>query len=335
MRIAISTIAKNEDHNVRDFVKNCQEADLISVLDTGSTDKTVELLKKHKAFAGQAKIEPFRFDEARNKALDLLPQNIDVVISVDLDERLNPGWRKVLEKFWAKDSESASYWYKQYQGQALITEAWRSKIFRRKGYRWFNPVHEIPLPKDQHQPKIMQCPEIIVEHFQTGQRNYEPLLTEVIKKEPQNANAYLERAAEWNKKAEPKKAIADFETYLDLTRNEHQGCPGCDFCELIAGRRAFACLDIAKELHNLKSEPAVILKILLQAAAECPNLREAWVYLADSWLAVGNYPAAYGAAMTALKITDSGIHTRSPVCWSDFPRQLAANAYAKILNPKP
>ena len=35
---SISTIAKNEAHNVKDFVASCKEADIVSVLDTGSTD---------------------------------------------------------------------------------------------------------------------------------------------------------------------------------------------------------------------------------------------------------------------------------------------------------
>lgn len=53
MKIAVSTIAKNEADNVKDFVESCQEADIVSVLDTGSTDGTQKLLKKYKAFAGE------------------------------------------------------------------------------------------------------------------------------------------------------------------------------------------------------------------------------------------------------------------------------------------
>jgi Glycosyltransferases involved in cell wall biogenesis len=91
MKVAISAIAKDEIHNVEDFVASCEGADIVGVVDTGSTDGTKEKLEALGALLGTIELKSFRFDVARNEALDLLPEDVDVVVSIDLDERLQPG----------------------------------------------------------------------------------------------------------------------------------------------------------------------------------------------------------------------------------------------------
>ena len=46
LKIVVYAITKNEEKFVNRWVDSMSEADEIYVLDTGSTDKTVELLKK-------------------------------------------------------------------------------------------------------------------------------------------------------------------------------------------------------------------------------------------------------------------------------------------------
>ena len=43
---------------------------------------------------------PWRFDQARNAALALVPDDVDICVSLDLDELIMPGWRRVLEGLW-------------------------------------------------------------------------------------------------------------------------------------------------------------------------------------------------------------------------------------------
>ena len=57
-----------------------KEADDIYVLDTGSTDDTVELLQKLNVHVKQEIIKPWRFDVARNKSLDMVPDNVDICV---------------------------------------------------------------------------------------------------------------------------------------------------------------------------------------------------------------------------------------------------------------
>jgi tetratricopeptide (TPR) repeat protein len=337
MRIAVSTIAKNESKNVKDFVASCKEADLVSVLDTGSTDGTQKLLKKYGALAGEAKFNPFRFDAARNKALDLLPKDIDIVVSIDMDERLLPGWRAALESVWRPDVDAVSYWYiGEWQDEAKTipaTPTWRTKIFKRKGTKWFRPVHEVPLLADGTYPRTgVLCREIEVHHYQKGERNYEPLLTQLLAKDPNDEDAYIQRGAEWLKLNEYKKAIDDYERYLLLTAGQTSSNPQSDRSQLVAGRRAYTHISIAQAKHALGYAPQTLVDHFLKAVGECSSLREAWTYLADGMFSIGNYPAAYGAAMTALSITNNGIHPMDMRCWGDFPKTLADNAFTKILS---
>ena len=62
-------------------------ADHIIVLDTGSTDKTVELLRFYGVEVHETKYEHFRFDTARNDSLDLVPDEYNIRVCTDLDER--------------------------------------------------------------------------------------------------------------------------------------------------------------------------------------------------------------------------------------------------------
>ena len=71
-----------------------QEADYICVLDTGSIDKSVELLKENNVHVESMIIDPWRFDTARNKSLELIPKDTDICVCTDLDEVFLPGWRE-------------------------------------------------------------------------------------------------------------------------------------------------------------------------------------------------------------------------------------------------
>ncbi len=74
-----------------------READLVVVTDTGSVDHTVERLLARGAVVYRERIDPWRFDAARNAAMDHIPEDVDLCVSNDLDEVFEPGWRKRLE----------------------------------------------------------------------------------------------------------------------------------------------------------------------------------------------------------------------------------------------
>ena len=104
-KICIYAIARNEEQFVDRFCDAAAEADYIAVLDTGSTDRTVEKLSDRGVIVRQTTIEPWRFDVARNLSLLLIPRDTDLCVCVDLDEVLLPGWRAALEKAWTPRRE--------------------------------------------------------------------------------------------------------------------------------------------------------------------------------------------------------------------------------------
>ena len=110
MKVIVYAITKNESKFVRRWYESMKEADEIYVLDTGSTDDTVEKLKSHNIIVHQEVISPWRFDVARNKNLDLVPLNTDICVCTDLDEVFESGWREQLEESW-NDSNRLRYKY--------------------------------------------------------------------------------------------------------------------------------------------------------------------------------------------------------------------------------
>lgn len=93
-KVCVYAISKDEEQFVERWMDAVSEADLVVVLDTGSTDETVGKLRKRGAIVYEDKIEPWRFDVARNKALDYVPIDVDICVSNDLDEVFEKGWRK-------------------------------------------------------------------------------------------------------------------------------------------------------------------------------------------------------------------------------------------------
>ena len=95
-KVCVYAICKNEEKFVNKWVKSMSEADEIYVLDTGSTDNTVQLLQDLGVHVKTEIINPWRFDVARNKSLEMVPLDTDICVCTDLDEEFIEGWRAKL-----------------------------------------------------------------------------------------------------------------------------------------------------------------------------------------------------------------------------------------------
>ena len=105
MKICVYAIAKNEEQFVDRWMDSMREADWVCVLDTGSTDRTVEKLADRGAVVRQEAVSPWRFDAARNRSMELIPPDTDICVCTDLDEVFRPGWRNLLENAWEPGAE--------------------------------------------------------------------------------------------------------------------------------------------------------------------------------------------------------------------------------------
>lgn len=144
-KICVYAISKNEKKFVDRWYNSMKEADQIFVLDTGSTDNTVKKLKKLGVNVKQEIIDPWRFDVARNKSLELIPDDYDICVCTDLDEVFVSGWREKLESVWDNDTDRLMYNYNWSldKNDKPIVNFYIEKIHTRKNYKWTHPVHEI------------------------------------------------------------------------------------------------------------------------------------------------------------------------------------------------
>lgn len=152
MKIATSSICKNELNYIDLWYEALRdEVDYITVLDTGSTDGTLEKLLElaksdPKLIVSQSVVTPWRFDEARNRAMTLIPADTDVWISIDLDERFEPGFGQVIRDNWKLGyTLQATYRYSwnHHEDGTPNHEFTYSKIIANDGkWKWFYPIHE-------------------------------------------------------------------------------------------------------------------------------------------------------------------------------------------------
>lgn len=88
MSISVCMISKNEEKNIERCLKSIQSiADEIILVDTGSTDKTIEIAKKYgaKVFYHEWNKD---FSEVRNKSIEFATK--DWILFLDCDEELHP-----------------------------------------------------------------------------------------------------------------------------------------------------------------------------------------------------------------------------------------------------
>ena len=189
MKIIVYAISKNESKFVSRFVESMKEADEIYVLDTGSSDDTVSKLQELGVHVTKKVIEPFRFDVARNMALDLVPIDADLCVSVDLDEVFESGWRKKLEENYQGETRIAyTYnWHIDENGNPDVT-FYLDKIHTRKDYKWTHPVHEV-LTNINNNEKRKLIKEIVANHNpdkEKNRSNYLNLLELSVKESPED-----------------------------------------------------------------------------------------------------------------------------------------------------
>lgn len=191
-KVCVYAICKNEEKFVDGWMDSMGEADLVVVLDTGSEDGTVERLRARGAQVTVERILPWRFDAARNRSLELVPEDVDLCVCADLDEAFHPGWREALERAWRPGCGRASYrytWSFQQDGSEGVV-FWSDKIHARRGYRWVHPVHEVLQWEGEGAPGPTVAAEgIQLDHHPDPEKSrgqYLPLLELSVEEDPED-----------------------------------------------------------------------------------------------------------------------------------------------------
>jgi len=318
-KVCVYAISKNEEKFVDRWVKSMSEADDIYVLDTGSTDNTVEELKKRNVNVKVEKIEPWRFDVARNKSLELIPDDVDICVCTDLDEVFEKGWREKLERIWQNGTTRLRYnynWSLDEDNRPLVN-FYIEKIHRRYGYRWTHPVHEV-LFYDIGEEQFITTDEITVNHYPDSSKSrgsYLPLLEMSVQEDPEDDRNmhYLGREymyyGRWND------CIDTLIRHLKLPRARWKD------------ERAASMRFIARSYKNLGRFDEARMW-LDKAIEEAPYLRDAYVERALLEYQLENYLGVIHYCNLALEIKDyAKSYINETFSWNETIYDLLSIAY--------
>lgn len=288
MKIAVYAISKNEELFVQQFCNSAKDADLILIADTGSTDQTVRLAREHGATVYEICVTPWRFDRARDAALSLLPKDIDVCVSLDLDERLEPGWRNEIERCWNVNTTRLSYLYDW--GSGVIFH--HDKIHARHGYHWHNPCHEQLRPDYRISEKCNSTDQLLITHHPDPNKSrmqYLPLLELAVKEDPHCHRSAFYYARELTFYQKYDQVIDAFQVYLDNPRATW------------ASERA-AAMRMIGEAHGHLGNAREAIRWCRLACAESPSDFDPWVALAEQLYYQQDWLGCYTASITAMNI---------------------------------
>lgn len=320
-RIYVYAISKNESVRASRWAANMNEADGVYVLDTGSTDNTVAILRDKGVNVTEEVIEPFRFDVARNRSMELIPEDADICVCTDLDEVFENGWRDKLESLWKPEYKQLHYRY-TWNFNPDGTEGtifWYDKIHAPKDFIWKCPVHEHLQYTGDVPPEIFYTEDIKLFHHADPQKSrtmYLDLLNLGVREDPHNERMMHYLGREYMFCGKWEKCIETLERYLAMPE------------AVWSDERSTSMRYIAKCYEKLE-HPDLTEKYYMMAIGEAPHLREPWVdmevfcYKHNDW---------YGVAYYADKVLSIKERPVSFACegrsWGTFPLDLASIAYS-------
>jgi glycosyltransferase involved in cell wall biosynthesis len=307
MKVAIYTIAKNEEQFVERWYESAKEADYLLILDTGSTDKTVSLAESLGINVVVKIIDPWRFDNARNLALELIPEDVDYCIALDMDEILVEGWKNELEGPLNNKVTRPRYeytWSWKEDGSPGVVYG-GDKIHARDNYVWKHPVHEVLSCTDK---ETQQWCGLKIHHYPDSKKSrsqYLPLLELSVQESPdddRNAFYYARELFFYGKK---KKALEEFKRHLSLPSSVWKP------------ERA-ASMRYLSKIENTEYW-------LLHAVAECPDRREPLVDLANYYYNSNDFESCYAFSCRSIQIKDRPLeYICEEYAWGSMPYDLAA-----------
>lgn len=314
--IAVYAICKNEERFVSRWMSSMSEADGIYVLDTGSEDGTAEALRALGAEVATEIIEPWRFDTARNRSLERVPETADICVCTDLDEVFRPGWRQALEKAWLPGTDIAAYRYtwsftpEGREGVVFYTE----KAHARHGLRWTHPVHEVLTPVSPGRSiRRVEVPGMQLDHHpdeRKSREQYLPLLELSVEEDPEDDRNRHYLGREYMFRGRWEDCIRTLRYHLAMPTAVWPP-ERCASMRYIA--RSYAAL----------GETATARAWLHRAIAEAPGLREPYVDMALLLYRERDWEGVVWSAGRALAIRE---RPRSYICedrsWGELPWDL-------------
>lgn len=319
MKIAVYTVALNEEQFVKRWHESAKHADYLLIADTGSADKTKEIASELGIEVHSISVTPWRFDDARNAALALIPSDIDYCISLDMDEILSEGWREELEKLPSTVTRPIHRLVTSFDKDGNPgVEFDALRMHSRHGHRWKYPIHEsvafygIEEVRQNVDVKIYHHPD---NNKSRGQ--YLPLLAMAATEDPASDRCAHYYARELFYHARYEEAAIEFKRHLELP-SAFWKPERCESMRYIA-----KCETNNKEYW------------LRLAIAECPERREPLVDLAQYFYEIQDWHKVKEYSELALNIKEKflGYFCESEV-WGWKPHDLLGLANYNLGNYK-
>ena len=342
MKITVYGICKNEEKHVRRFLDHARCADYICLLDTGSEDGTREAVTawalKHlndtEVMLSSRPYEPwccgeeydeilsmggrpFRFDEARNESMKLIPPDTDVCVCLDLDEILCPGWRAAIERYWSLLDTTGRYEYvwnfrpDGSDGVKFLGE----KVHRYGRCRWVGAVHEV-MKYDDIRVDV-QIPGLRIEHHADDGKsrgNYLPMLELAVREDPENDRNVHYLGREFFFRGRYEKAVETLRHHLVMETAHWKA-------ERAASMRY---IGVSYQAMGDMEQAEAWLKL---AAGEAQEQREPLIELAKLYLAGQNWSEAVRQCEKALTRTERPMTYMSEAyAWGEGPWDLMSVA---------
>lgn len=319
MKICVYAITKNEEKFVKRFLDSITEANYVVICDTGSTDETLDNIDAWKSenktidnvTVHRIHISPWRFDDARNASLSLVPADVDVCICMDLDEVMEPGWRRVIADTWEL-GKTTRLWYRFDWSNGLVFR--QEKIHARHGYRWKYPVHEQAHPYGIEQV-YAETDKLLFRHLPDDTKSrasYLPLLKQAVEESPNDAKNVLYYGRELMFNKQWGDGIRWCHKFLKMpdARWDHER----QYAWRIIGE-CYVGLDLLDAAENAFNE----------AGRELPHGREHLFELAKIAEARKDWGMARGYALDCLDVKEQATaYTVDPKAWGWRPHDIAA-----------
>lgn len=171
-KLTVVVLTKNEEKNIIDVVTNAlRVAENVLVVDSGSTDKTVELAEKSGA---RVLYRAWDNDFAAQRNFALQHISTEWVLYLDADERLNLQLIEAVQKAVSENADKQfsikrkSVAFGQEFNYGVLKPDFVPRLFKKDKVKWIHKVHEKPVCEDK-----LEVLDGYIEHYTyTGWQQY-------------------------------------------------------------------------------------------------------------------------------------------------------------------
>ena len=305
MKIAVYSIALNEAKHVERWYNSAKDADVVLLADTGSVDETVTIAKSLGISTHRISIDPWRFDEARNVSLALIPRDVDICIQLDLDEVLQDNWRELVEEAFSTGNVWPIYdiVLERYSDGTPRVTLEHFKVHPRHGFIWKYPIHEILVPLDQNHLARKKIP-LQIDHLPDKSKSRSSYLNQLLLAVNQlpndwRMNHYLTREHYFHR------------DWFSVLRSAYKAL------KIESGwnvERSSTCIWASEASLNLDLFD-LAKDFAHRATLEAPDFYEAWLWLAHIAHLEGDWQSCYQFAVKQFELDKQTHHLVQAEVW--------------------